>query len=107
MSFGLSAREQLIMVLECRVSNKARARVEQRIADGICVGQREDGSECASKARCRGLCSHCERVWRNTRVRMAEQDAVAYDSRLIRAGRLLKPLETRVYMNKSVYKKLA
>lgn len=99
-----SAREHLIMVLECRASNRVKARVAERMNEGTCLGQCPDKSECTEKARCRGLCSKCERRWRNLRVRMSPSAAAAFDARLIRAGRLLSPREVVEMKDKSCYR---
>lgn len=101
------ARQQLLMVLDMKASNRVKARVEQRIAAGLCLGQHEDGSECSSPARTRGLCNRCHYGWRMRRLRMPATDAAVYDAKLIRAGRLLSPGGIRQYRRKSVFSRLA
>lgn len=102
-----SAREHLIMVLECRASNRVKSRVAERMKDGTCLGQRIDKSECTEKARCRGLCTKCGRRWRSLRVRMSPSAAAAFDARLIRAGRLLPALEVLKFKDQSCYRRMA
>lgn len=102
-----SAREHLIMILECRASNRVKTRVRDRVRSGICVGTTPEGGECDRKSRCRGLCNRCEGVWRDTRGAMSPEDAAAYDARLIRAGRLLPARGAQEYTNDSVFKRMA
>lgn len=103
----MGSTESLIMVLECKAAQKVKMKIADRIRLGVCIGQRPDGSECDGKSRCRGLCTKCERRWRITRLKMTAQKALAYDSRLIRSGRLLKPLEVVGYFDKSAFTRLA
>jgi hypothetical protein len=101
-----SAREHLIMILECKATKRVRTRVAERVKNGICIGE-DNGIECTKKARCRGLCGACEQRWRVTRMKMGPQDAASYDARLIRSGRLLSALGFKEYTRKSVYSRLA
>lgn len=102
-----SAREHLIMILECKASNRVKTRVRDRVRSGTCIGTTPEGDECNRKARCRGLCTRCEDEWRNTRDAMSPEDAASYDARLIRSGRLLPARGAKEYTNESVFKRLA
>ncbi len=102
-----TAREQLIMVLDLRASNKAKSRVSERINSGVCLGENCDGSQCNEPIKARGLCSKCHYKWRAVRMRMSETNAAVYDSKLIRLGRLLSPHGAKEYKNKSAFGRLA
>ncbi len=101
------AREQLIMVLDMRASNRVKSRVSDRVIAGKCLGQLEDGSQCECAARTRGLCNKCHYRWRMLRLRMSGSDAAVYDSKLIRTGRLLSAGGAKHYRSKSIYARLA
>ena len=99
--------EQLIMVLDLSANRKVKARVSERVNAGLCLGDAEDGKQCDCAARTRGLCERHHYKWRNRRLRMGATKAAIYDSKLIRAGRLLSPGGAKEYRSKSVYDRLA
>ncbi len=101
------SRDALMIILQSKATSRVIARVTERVRAGICIGQHEDKSECTAKARCRGLCPRCEKVWRITRMKMTPEQAAIYDAKLIRCGRLLSPREVKEYTNLSVYRRLA
>jgi hypothetical protein len=103
----LDPREQLIMVLDLRANNKVRARVSERVNAGLCLGQNDLGEQCECEARTRGLCNKCHYKWRMLRLRMNGSDAAVFDSKLIRAGRLLSVNGAKSYRTKSVFDRTA
>lgn len=106
--FFMDPKEQLIMVLDMRANNKVKAKVAERVNAGLCLGQTDDGKQCECSGRLtRGLCNRCHYRWRMIRMRMSESDAAIYDSKLIRAGRLLSVNGAKQYKNKSVFGRLA
>jgi hypothetical protein len=103
----LDPREQLIMVLDLRANNKVKSRVSERVNAGLCLGQTDAGEQCECQARTRGLCNKCHYKWRMLRLRMNGSDAAVFDSKLIRAGRLLSVNGAKSYRTKSVFDRTA
>lgn len=113
----MDSREQLIMVLDCKATNRVKSRVADRIARGVCLGQHDDGTECETAthtptgdrlpATRRGLCSKCAHRWRSLRLQMPASQRAVYDSKLIRAGRLLSERGESEYKKKSVFDRFA
>lgn len=103
----LDPKEHLIMVLNLKVSSKVKARVEDRVNAGKCLGQLDDGTQCECEARTRGLCEKCHYKWRMIRLRMEGSKAAVYDSKLIQLGRLLSANGAKAYRNKSVFARIA
>lgn len=98
---------QLMMVLDMRASNRVKARVAERVQNGLCLGETDDGNQCECKARTRGLCERCHYRWRMLKLRMSDTDAALFDAKLIRCGRLLSQNGARQYRKKSVFHKLS
>jgi hypothetical protein len=73
-----------IVVMDAKPGRKAANWVLKCVTAGVCV------CGCGAKQFKRGLAQNCYYAWRSTRERLgsAEKQA-AYDSKLIRGGRLL------------------
>lgn len=95
------------MILEMSANRKTKERVSERVNAGLCLGEKADGSQCDCKARTRGLCEQCHYKWRQLRLRMPETKAAVFDSKLIRAGRLLSAGGAKEYKRKSVFDRVA
>jgi hypothetical protein len=100
-------REQLIMILDLSAKRKTKTRVAERVNAGLCLGEKSDGTQCECVARTRGLCERCHYAWRQLRLRMDPSKAAVFDSKLIRAGRLLSANGAREYKRNSVFDRVA
>jgi hypothetical protein len=103
---SLDPQEFLIMALS-KPNFRVKKRVEAKATAGDCLGVEfdEQGKErnCSCKAKKRGLCIRCYTKFYNRSIRMSPEKAVAYESKLLRLGRLLKRQETRKYKRQDVY----
>ena len=75
--------------------------------DSLCLGENADGTQCECVARTRGLCERCHYKWRQLRLRMDGSKAAVFDSKLIRAGRLLSANGAKEYKRNSVFDRVA
>lgn len=92
-------REILIMAAE--PSAKAKQHISLRVKAGQCLC-------CESKALKRGLCSRCYYKWRTERSRLTTNALrAAFDSKLIRIGKLLIPQDARKFKASDVFSSVA
>jgi hypothetical protein len=103
----VNSREQLIMILRAERTRKKQTRVEEMVAAGQCLGTTRDGSKCEKKSCRRGLCWSCYRMFLSQTGMLSQQDAAAYQARLISAGAILADREIERIKDKSVFKRLA
>lgn len=91
-----------IVVMQSEPTPKAKKHILAKVQSGKCLC-------CDKPALKRGLCYQCYYVWRNTRRALpTAAKRAAYDSKLIRIGRLLAAQAVRAFKSKgSVFSKAA
>lgn len=90
-----------IVVMSALPTPKARKHILQRVAVSQCLC-------CPNPMLKRGLCYQCYYKWRIRRMGLpGATKKAAYDSKLIRCGRLLSQQSIREFKNQSVFDDVA
>jgi hypothetical protein len=97
-----AATEQLIMVLDLRTPAKVTKKVNECVKNGQCLA-------CSEKRNGlrRGLCTKCYTQWKTERTKMSDRQALLFDSRLIRIGKLLAVQTVRKIKSLNIFRKMA
>ena len=86
---------------------RIQQRVEQRVAEGLCLHQDEDGTSCVRKATHRGDClMHFQRFNRNLNS-LPKKKQPKYEAAMIEEGQVLARLEINTIRSKDPMKKVA
>lgn len=86
-----------IVVMSANPTPKAKKHVSARVAKGLCLC-------CESPSLKRGLCYRCYYAWITCRKKLPNATKrAAYDSRLIRCGKLLASQAIRAIRDRSVF----
>lgn len=92
---------QEIVVMAAEPTPKAKKHIAAKVKSGKCLC-------CDKPALKRGLCHQCYYLWRTTRRGLGSAaKRAAYDSKLIRIGRLLAAQAVRAFKSESVFSKAA
>jgi hypothetical protein len=90
-----------IVVMAAEAIGKAKKRVEDRVSAGKCLC-------CENQALKRGLCHQCYYKWRTVRSSLGSAaKQAAFDSKLIRMGKLLHPQAVRDIKSGNVFAEVA
>lgn len=95
------------MILRCSRSKKNQKRVEARVAEGKCLGVKDDGTDCDAKPVKLGLCQHCHTRFYNVLCKKSKDDQQVFRQKLIQAGRLLQDREVLQLKRTSFWKRMA
>lgn len=92
---------QEIVVMNAEPTPKAIKHIQAKVAKSECLC-------CSNIALKRGLCHQCYYKWRTIRAKLSSASKrAAYDSRLIRLGRLLVEQGVRRFKKTSVFSSVA
>lgn len=86
---------------------RIQQRVEQRVAEGLCLHTDEDGVTCDRKATHRGDClMHFQRFNRNLNA-LPKKKQPQYEASMVEDGQVLARLEINLLRSKDPMKKVA
>jgi hypothetical protein len=90
-----------IIVMAAQPTPKAKRHIQDRVEKEQCLC-------CEKKSLKRGLCYQCYYKWRTTRNSLpSATKRAAFDSKLIRTGKLLRAQAVREYKTEDVFSKAA